>query len=52
MNSITRIAWSLGNLLAQVVFAFRVGYRDGSSLRPGARPRIFRDELGKTGSES
>lgn len=40
----TRIAWILGNWLAQIVFAFRVGYRDGSSLRLGARPKIFRDE--------
>jgi hypothetical protein len=34
----TRIAWFLGNWLAQIVFAFRIGYRDGSMLRPGTRP--------------
>jgi hypothetical protein len=38
----TRIAWLLGNWLAQIVFAFRVGYRDGSALRPGTRPEIFK----------
>jgi hypothetical protein len=41
---VTRIAWLLGNWLAQLVFAFRIGYRDGSALRPGTRPQIFRDE--------
>jgi hypothetical protein len=40
----TRIAWMLGNWLAQLVFAFRIGYRDGSSLRPGSRPKVFREE--------
>jgi hypothetical protein len=40
----TRFAWYLGNWLAQLVFAFRVGYRDGSMLRPGARPQIFKSE--------
>lgn len=40
----TRIAWYLGNWLAQLVFAFRVGYRDGSALRPGTKPRVFKDE--------
>lgn len=38
----TRIAWLLGNWLAQLVFAFRIGYRDGYALRPGARPDPFR----------
>lgn len=32
----------LGNWLGQVVFAFRIGYRDGSALRPGTRPEIFK----------
>lgn len=40
----TCIAWLLGNWLAQMVFAFRVGYRDGSMLRLGARPKVFRNE--------
>lgn len=40
----TRIAWILGNWLAQLVFAFRVGYRDGAALRPGTRPAIFKGE--------
>lgn len=47
----TRIAWLLGNWLAQVVFAFRVGYRDGSGLRPGTRPQIFRGESKAGGSQ-
>lgn len=36
-----RLAWLLGNWIAQIVFAFRIGYRDGSMLRPGARPSPF-----------
>lgn len=40
MKPITRLAWILGNLLAQVVFAFKIGYRDGSVLRTGARPNF------------
>lgn len=40
----TRIAWLLGNWTAQLVHAFRVGYRDGRMLRPGTRPKVFRDE--------
>lgn len=35
-----RAAWILGNWLGQLVWAFRVGYRDGSFLRPGARPSV------------
>lgn len=38
----TRIAWYLGNWIAAVVFAFRIGYRDGYALRPGTRPNPFR----------
>jgi hypothetical protein len=38
----TRFAWMLGNWLGQVVFAFRIGYRDGLALRPGTRPEIFK----------
>lgn len=33
-----RIAWYIGNWAAQIVFAFHIGYRDGSMLRPGTRP--------------
>ena len=40
----TKIAWLLGNWMAQIVFAFRIGYRDGYALRPGTRPQIFRDD--------
>lgn len=36
----TRIAWRLGNWLSQLVFAFRIGYRDGAMLRPGTRPAV------------
>lgn len=42
MQALTRLAWMMGNWLAQIVFAFRIGYRDGSMLRPGARPTIFK----------
>jgi hypothetical protein len=34
----TRIAWLFGNWLARIVFAFRIGWRDGSMLHPKARP--------------
>lgn len=34
----TRFAWLLGNWIAQIVFAFRHGWRSGYELRPGARP--------------
>lgn len=37
----TRIAWYLGNWLAQLVFAFRIGWRDGQCLRPRTRPQPF-----------
>lgn len=40
----TRFAWCLGNWLAQIVFAFRVGWQDGSALRPGTRPRMLANE--------
>lgn len=43
----TRIAWMLGNWLAQIVFAFRIGYRDGSALRSGARPSLGKNEVRK-----
>lgn len=41
MRSACRAAWILGNWLAQIVFAFKTGYRDGCSLRPGARASPF-----------
>lgn len=41
----TRIAWFIGNWIGAIVFALRLGYRDGSSYRPGTRPDIeARDE--------
>lgn len=43
MDRFTRIAWSLGNRVAQLVFAFRHGYRSGYGLRPGAQPKIFKE---------
>lgn len=42
-----RAAWMLGNWLAQIVFAFRIGYRDGSALRLGARPSLGKSEISK-----
>lgn len=44
MKYICRIAWYLGNILSQIVFAARVGWRDGQMLRPGAKPKIFKDD--------
>lgn len=44
MSFLTRAAWSLGNWLAQIVFAFRFGYRDGEALHPAARPKILKEE--------
>lgn len=38
----TRVAWLLGNWLGSLVFAFRIGYRDGLALRPGTRPNPFK----------
>lgn len=40
----TRFAWRFGNWLAQIIFAFRIGYRDGSMLRPGTKPEVIRPE--------
>lgn len=40
----TRIAWYVGNWCAQIVHAFRVGYRDGQGLRPGTRPRAHKGD--------
>jgi hypothetical protein len=40
----TRIAWMVGNWLGQFVFAFRVGYRDGQSLRKNTRPKMVKYE--------
>lgn len=48
----TRVAWFLGNWIAQIVFAFRIGYRDGSVLRHGTRPEIFRDSRSAAGGQS
>lgn len=43
MNLMTKIAWRLGNWIAQIQFAFRHGYRAGNDmLRPGTLPRPFR----------
>jgi hypothetical protein len=44
MKYICRIAWLLGNIFSQIVFAFRIGYRDGQMLRPGARPSLLKDD--------
>lgn len=37
----TRLAWLLGNWFSQLIFAFRVGWRDGEVLRTGTRPAVF-----------
>ena len=44
----TRIAWIVGNWIGQVVFACRIGYRDGMTLRPGTRPNPWGRPEGKT----
>lgn len=45
MKSICRVAWFMGNIFSQIVFAFRIGYREGRMLRPGAMAlsNIFRE---------
>jgi hypothetical protein len=40
---VNRIAWYIGNWLAQISSSFRLGYRDGWAPR-NARPNMFRDE--------
>lgn len=44
MKYICRFAWFIGNLFSQIVFAFRIGYRDGAILRPGARPSLLKED--------
>lgn len=46
MTRITRFAWYLGNWVAQIVIAVRIGYRDGYSLRPGTRPSVTNESRG------
>lgn len=41
----TRLAWMIGNWLAQIVFAFRIGWRDGSMLRQNTRPQMLPKEM-------
>lgn len=51
LTKIQKLVWLIANILSQINHAWRVGWRDGAGMRPGALPSYMHSNCNKPNCE-